>query len=214
MGTPFVASDTSFLATAESLDIRQETALILDDIRFLLLGLLEHISYPPSESTKAKFETTVLWISNRISSSPDGSSPDSALAQDHIYKSVLIAALVFCRSITQHLPLSKACSLPDLQKLWVNMWKVKLSRWKTIPGIFLFIILAAIPAAQETPHGRFLKSMLKTTTAYISLENWDVVDSTLFSFVEVQRWLRGSETGVTKVEEAVQPLQFVHFYRQ
>ncbi len=69
------------------------------------------------------------------------------------------------------------------------MWKVQLSRWKQIPGIFLFILLSVIPAAQDTVYGRFLKSMLKAATSYISLEYWDVVDGSLMAFVRLQKWL-------------------------
>lgn len=214
MGTPFVTSDTTFSATADELNISHETALILDDMRFLIMAILSYISTLPSDSEQAKFEATALWISNRISALPDGSAPDSPLARDHIYKSVLIAALILCRSISSRQPLNKCCSLSDLRQLWANMWRVTLSRWKQIPGIFLFIVLAAIPAAQETPHGRFLKSMLKTTTAYISLEYWEVVDCTLMSYVELQRWLRGGSAGGTAVVRAAKPLDFVHIYRQ
>jgi hypothetical protein len=211
IGTPFVASDTTFLSTIDILKISQETAMILDDMRFLMTAILNYISSPPSEIEKAKFQTTAVWVHDRINALPDGTVPDSPLARDQIYKSVLIAAHIFCRAITSRTRLSKACTILDLQKLWANMWKVKLSRWKETPGIFLFIILAAIPAAQETPHGRFLKSMLKTTTAYISLQNWDVVDCTLMSYVQLQRWLRGDQ-GVGTVVETAKSLEFVHFY--
>lgn len=188
--------------------------MILDDMRFLMMTILSYISAPPSDIEKAKFEATALWVFDRISALPDGSAPESPLTRDYIYKSTLIAALVFCRSITSRLPLNKSCSLIDLRQLWASMWRVTLSRWKQIPGVFLFIILAAIPAAQETPHGRFLKSMLKTTTAYISLEHWEVVDCTLMSYVELQRWLRGGTAGGTAVTGRAKPLEFVHFYQR
>lgn len=69
-----------------------------------------------------------------------------------------------------------------------------------------------MPAAQETPYARFLKNMLKTTASYISLENWNIVDSTLMGFVRLQRWLRDGEVGEMSGGKIVQPLEFVQIY--
>jgi hypothetical protein len=74
------------------------------------------------------------------------------------------------------------------------MWRVKLSWWKQIPGIFLFIIASALSATELTPHGRFTKAMFKTATSFIGLDYFDFVDAALMGFVKLQ-WLRteGSE---------------------
>jgi hypothetical protein len=185
--------------------------MVLDDMQLLMSPILAHVSNQHSDET-IKFQAMALSILNRMETLSDRSSLCSALVQDHIYRSVLLAALIYCRSITSRLPLSRTCSLVDLNNLWASMWRVNLSRWKEIPGIFLFVILAAIP--ERTPHGRFLKSMLKTTTAYLSLGYWDVVDCTLMTYVELQRWLRDDTPDMVVAEKEVKPLNFVHFYRQ
>lgn len=193
MSNPFVHSQQDFISTSENHQISEETAAILEDIRFLLLALLKQVDHNPSEQEAAKLISTATWVLDRITSLPDGSASQSTLEADHIYKSARIASLIYCRSIISRSPLSKTCTLQDLNNLWINMWQIKLSRWKEIPGIFLFIILAALPAAQETPHGRFLKSMFKTTSSYISMDYWDLVDASLMGFVRLQRWLRRGE---------------------
>ncbi len=111
------------------------------------------------------------------------------------------------------------------------MWRIKLSRWKQIPAIFLYIILSAVPAAQATQHGRFLKGMMKTTSSYLGLEGggkgWEVVDCVLGNFVKLQEWMRGDEV-LTEGKEREQEngerksgdgnradkLEFLHIYQR
>ena len=80
-----------------------------------------------------------------------------------------------------------------------------------MPGIFLFVILSALSAAEAAPHGRFMKSMFKTTSAYIGLENFELVDAALTAFVKMQRWLKSGERGIERLEKPV-PLNFIHIY--
>jgi hypothetical protein len=202
---PFITGESSFVKIASKLEISKETAIILDDIRFLL-----QLDGDVSELEAAKIASTSTWIQQRISNMPDGSQ-DPLLAQDFIYRSCRIAALVYCNAIVSRIPLSKACSLTDLNKLWAIMWQVKLSRWKQIPGIFLFIILATAPAAQYTPHGRFLKNMMKAAALSMSLDSWEVVDKSMYTYVNLQRWLRtGREVALGSGPPKA--LEFLHLY--
>jgi hypothetical protein len=179
-------------------------------MRFLLKATVHQLDGDVSELEIAKIASTSTWIQQRISDMPDGSQ--SPLVQDFIYKSCRIAALVYCNAIVSRIPLSKACSLTDLNQLWAIMWQVKLSRWKQIPGIFLFIMLATAPAAQHTPHGRFLKNMMKATALNMMLDSWDVVDQSMYTYVNLQRWLRrGSEVALGSIPPKA--LEFLHFYR-
>jgi hypothetical protein len=72
---------------------------------------------------------------------------------------------------------------------------VSLSRWKQLPGIFLWVLLSAIQAAEATPHGIFLKSMVKGVMTYLAVDHWDVVDAAGMGFVGLQRWLRSKDYG-------------------
>lgn len=51
-------------------------------------------------------------------------------------------------------------------------------------------MLSAIQAAEKTPYGRFLKSMVKGVMTYLAVDNWGVVDGAGMGFVRLQRWLR------------------------
>jgi len=211
MSMPFIPPPTNSTNSECDIKISNHAAMILEDMRFLLLAILNQVDRVASGNEKKKLEATSLWIQNRISSLPDGSDPGDELSRDQIYKSLRLASLIYCKAIVTRTNLAKSCTLSDLNQLWFNMWQVKLSRWKQIPGIFLFIILAAIPAAQDTAHGRFLKSMLKTTSSYIALEHWDVADASLMAFVRLQRWLRNGGVDTVNVGQP-QPLEFLHIY--
>jgi hypothetical protein len=213
MSTPFVPSSTKMVSVAEELQISKNTAIILDDMRFLITAVLNQIDTEPSEKEKAKLKETAAWTLDRISSLPDGSDPDRSSVVDFVYKSSRIAALIFCKAIIDRITLAKACTLEDLNNLWANMWMVKLSRWKQIPGVFLFTMLSAIPACQGTPHGRFLKSMFKATSSYISLFYWDVIDVSLMAFVNLQRWLKNGNVEVVGSANPT-PLEFFQFYER
>ena len=208
---PFITATSSFVEIASQLEISNETAGILDDMRFLIKATVHQLDGDVSESEIAKIASTSTWIQQRISDIPEGSQSPVHF-QDFIYKSCRIAALVYCNAIVSRIPLSKACSLTELNQLWINMWHVKLSRWKQIPGIFLFIMLAAAPAAQHTPHGRFLKNMMKATSLSMMLDSWEAVDKSLYTYVELQRWLRrGSEVDLGS--DPPKALEFLHFYQ-
>jgi hypothetical protein len=193
---PFVPAQQDFASNTEKLQISKETALILDDMRFLLLALVNQVDREFSELDKAKLVTTSNWIRNRIISMADGSAVATTSAPDHIYLSCRIAALIYCQAIVERTSLARVCTAQQLNHLWANMWQIKLSRWKQIPGIFMFIILSVLPSTQDTPHGRLLKSMFKTTSTYIGMDHWELVDAALMGFVKLQTWLRTGDGGV------------------
>jgi hypothetical protein len=211
MSIPFVAAEQDFCSITEELQIGKETATILDDMRFVILLLIKYAEQDSAEPEQMKLTATATWIRDRIASLPDGSSFASPLASDFIYKSCRIAALIYCKAIVERASLTKVCTLKELTHLWATMWRVKLSRWKQIPGIFLFVIASALSAAELTPHGRFTKAMFKTTTSFIGLDYFDFVDAALMAFVKLQRWLR---TGGEEVERSSKPvsLEFIHIY--
>jgi hypothetical protein len=211
MSIPFVIAEQDFKSSAGQLQISEQTAAILDDMRFLFLALTKHVEQDPSEQEQLKLTTTTTWIRDRIASLPDWSTADSPLAGDSIYKSCKIVSLIYCKAILERTALSKACTIQELSYLWLNMWQVKLSRWKSIPGIFLFVISAGLSAAERTPHGRFTKAMFKSTTSYIGLDHFELVDAALMALVRLQRWLRTGGEGVSSLSKPV-PLDFIHIY--
>ncbi|KAE9378250.1 hypothetical protein N431DRAFT_366674 [Stipitochalara longipes BDJ] len=190
MSIPFVVSEREFGSCAEHLQIGKETAAILDDMRFLFLALIKHVEDDTREEEQRRLITTAKWVRDRIMSLPEGSEVDSPLASDHIYRSCRIAALIYSKAIVERTPLSRVCTPQYLNLLWGSMWQVKLSRWKQTPGIFFFVLASVLSAAEDAPHGRFTKAMFRTTTSFIGLDYFELIDAALMALVKLQRWLR------------------------
>lgn len=214
VSTPWIYSLISFTRMQDQLNIAPETAAILDDMRYLQILTLKAIETAQFDSTKLASEAK--WIQARIAALPSGAEERSPLLGDNIYKSCRTAALIYIRAILTYTPLSKACTLQDLNQLWSSMWRVTLTKWKKVPGIFVWIILSGLQAAQSTPHGRFLKSMFKAAVSYMSLDYFEVVDASLMNFVKMQTWLRTvrcDEVGNGETPQAADSLAYIHNYK-
>jgi hypothetical protein len=215
LGTPLIYSLVNFQSIHEKIGIAVETAKILDDSRYLTMAVLKHLENVEIDESRPKLSSIADMIQNRISKLPTGAELDSKVYNDNIYKSCRTAALIYTRAVLGHMPLSQACTMVDLQQLWSSMWRVTLKQWKLIPGIFLWVIVSALQAAQATPHGRFLKSMFKAASSYMAMEHFEVVDASLMNVVKVQRWLRASQTMKT-VKDSIgsgKRLDYLHNYR-
>lgn len=213
VNSPLLYSDVKYITIATKLRIGIETATILDDMRFLLQAVIKQVNRAPADIERLKLARTSIWIRDRIIDLPVETSKDHPLSSDFLYKSCRVAALIYCKAIVEHIPLSQACTIHDLNHLWASMWRINLTRWKEIPGIFLFIILSANQAAQNTPHGRFLKSMLKASSSFMALDDWHAVDGIFMGFLKLQRWL-GEQS--LKEETSTDPgrMEFMHIYQQ
>jgi hypothetical protein len=205
--TPLLSSSgVIFGFHQEELGISTEAAIVLDNMRFLILGTIRLVDRPTNSQDLKKLQKTALWTRDWLAALPTGNEPDSHLSLDFVYQSCRAAAQIYCRAVTEHTPLSKACGIPDLAKLWGSVWRVSLSRWKQIPGVFLWILLSAIQAAEQTPYGRFLKSMVKGVMTYLAVDNWDVVDGAAMGFVRLQRWLRNGRNRDLEDDEGMEKI--------
>jgi hypothetical protein len=196
LDSPLLQSRIRFIDSTSELQISPETAIILDDMRFLTTSVISMTKNElSSPQEKAKFLATATWIRKRLSS-----PLDPALARDFIYQSVRAVATAYSAAILSHTPLSQACTAQNLRQLWTNMWRIPLSRWKQTPGIFFWLVLGVTPFARDKQEGRFLKGMLAATTIAIGLVDWDVVMGMLRGFLAVQRWLRGGARALEGLE--------------
>lgn len=164
-------------------------------MRFLtstILSLTHPHSQPTTRLDETKFLATASWIHKRLTAPPTPSSP---LTNDYLHQSCVFAATIFSLAILTRSALSQACTSDLLHKLWMAQWRVPLSRWKEIPGVFFWIVLVAAPFAQNQPMGRWHKGMIASSTISIGLVDWDVSISTLRGFLAVQRWLKGRDEG-------------------
>jgi hypothetical protein len=193
LDSPLIQSHLRFTDSASDLQISLETATLLDDMRFLTTSVISMSKDELSSAQdRAKFLATATWINKRLAA-----PVDMERAGDFIYQSVRAVALAYSAAILSRTPLSQACTAHNLRQLWMNMWRVPLSRWKQTPGIFFWIVLCVTPFARDKQEGRFLKGMLAATTIAIGLVDWDVVMGMLRGFLAVQRWLKA---GVRELE--------------
>jgi len=187
MESPLLQSNIRFGDICETLGISNAAADILDDMR-LLTSCIIALSTNGPETIKCL--TTARWIHDRVSVLPSIMNEDSLLEGDFIYECCRIAAVVYSSSILNRIPLSKACSMLELQILWANMPRIALSKWKSVSGIYLWLCLVFCPGAEFSVYGTFLKSMASTTITHLSLADWEVMRGCLEGFLRVQRWLR------------------------
>ncbi|KAH8685837.1 hypothetical protein BGZ60DRAFT_523111 [Tricladium varicosporioides] len=199
MSTPLLPSQQPFSAQTAIPFLSSDTAEILDDMRFLILSTAKFQDIEVMEGQQAKLVTTAMWIKDRIEALPSIAETNPPSTSDYVFRSCRIASLIYCKAIIEHLPFSQACTPHDLQMLWPCMWKVTLTQWKQIPGIFLWILLSANQAAQNLPHGRLVKSIFKACSFNIASQNWLVIDEALSNFVKLQRWLK--TLNIANIEE-------------
>ncbi|KAF4625310.1 hypothetical protein G7Y89_g12856 [Cudoniella acicularis] len=176
LSSPLLSSKETFLAQADTLFINKETAVILDNMQFLFKSVIKLSDAKYTTQDEIKLIATATWIRDGILAIPLQTDIKLPSAANFIHQSCRIAALIYCKSLIEHIPLSQACELKDFQALWKCMWRVTLTEWKRTPGIFLWVILSANQAAQNKPYGRLLKSMFKGSSFYISLVDWPVIN--------------------------------------
>jgi len=189
MESPLLQSNIPFGDICEALGISNAAAEILDDVRFLTCSIIALSTDSNDAVETIKCLTTARWIHDRVSALPSINDEDSSLAGDFIYECCRISAIIYSSAILNRMPLSKACSPLQQQLFWANMPRIPLSKWKSVSGIYLWLCLVFCPAAEFTGYGRFLKSMVGSTTTFIGLGDWDVMVGCMEGFLRVQRWL-------------------------
>jgi hypothetical protein len=108
---------------------------------------------------------------------------------DFLYQSVRLAALMYSRAVMERRPFSSTVSEAEFLQLWNTMFRVPLPTWKGVLGVFNWIMLAIVPTASNTPHARFVKSMLTISMLQMSMENWELTNAAMKTALSLQRWL-------------------------
>jgi hypothetical protein len=62
LSIPLVTAQQSYSDSTEELQIIKETALILDDVRFLIFSLVKQVDRELSEQEKVKLLSISVWI--------------------------------------------------------------------------------------------------------------------------------------------------------
>jgi hypothetical protein len=154
-------------------------------------------SASPSSTHSATSATSSLSEHSQPSlpknESTHASSSSMETPPDYLYQSIRLAALMYTTAIVERKPFSTVCSLHDFYQLWTTIWRVPLTVWKSMMGIFLWIEVAITPPSRDTPHGRFVKSMLTIVCLNMGVDNWDSTSSALRGAIRLQAWLNGGE---------------------
>lgn len=159
---------------------------------------------PPPQ--RASASPTPSQASSNSQTLIDDNSPSSAdkvtvepvsagKTPDFLYQSIRLAALIYTSAIVSRKPFSESCAASDLYRLWTTMWRVPLATWKSMVGIFLWIEIAITPPSRDTPHGRFVKSMLTIAGLSMGIDNWSASSNALRGAMRLQAWLNGGRKG-------------------
>ncbi|KAK5994885.1 hypothetical protein PT974_03272 [Cladobotryum mycophilum] len=134
-----------------------------------------------------------------------GSSPRSVGPPiDIMYRCIRATASIYYRAIIARVPTTEIVTIPEFLGLWEMVWEVTLSTWKTAVGIFVWVMLAAVPSCHHTPVARFIKTLMIAGFMTMGLENWHVAVDAAQAALRFQQWLReGDQEGTPMAEKGV-----------
>lgn len=190
---PLISSPTTYRQTRKTLGLDVTAAKILDDVRFLTLS----ITSPDAQAGTSKIQSAASWLHKQLEIIPVQTNVLSSPEYEPVLDIILTTALIFTNCIFTLSPFTNAYNPTQLLSLLDKISAVGLSRWKEIPGIFLWILLVACPSSGNDLQGRFLKKKMAVTGMTIGMENFGLAIACLRSFWKVQRWIaRERERGV------------------
>jgi hypothetical protein len=195
--SPLFGSSTHFHNILKSLDISPDTADILDDMKFLTTSVQGDLAYQHTFGTyqsNIKLNATSLWTRNRVADLPAISPTSLNSTEDLIYETVRLAALLYSTAISSRSPFSYTSQYSILQDLWKAIWRISLSRWKKIPGVFLWVILVACASSKDKMQRRLLKLNIAAVVLHIEVTRTGIAVSCLRAFLRVQKWLKHIES--------------------
>ncbi|KAK4201592.1 hypothetical protein QBC40DRAFT_171071 [Triangularia verruculosa] len=119
---------------------------------------------------------------------------------DYTYQSVRLAAILYSRAIMLRRPFREVVTQAEYLQLWKTMWKVPLSTWRHLLGVFNWILLPLVSSTGSgdgdvNNHGHFVKGMLNVSLLQIGMENWELCRGVMEASVGLQRWLSGGGAG-------------------
>jgi hypothetical protein len=192
---PLIASPTTYKQTQEFLNLSMTTAEILDDVRFLTLL----ITSSDVQSSTSHIQSTASWFHEKLEATPISTNTSYTPEADLVFEIIHTTALTYTNCIATLTPFTNAYTPEELHSILSKIGIVDLSRWKEIPGIFLWILLVACPSAGNDLQGRFLKKKMAVTGMTIGMEDFGLAIGCLRAFWKVQRWISRKGEGETGV---------------
>jgi len=145
-------------------------------------GLRTHGS---GASLQPRPESQDRWEGSESTGRP---SPPAAEPPDYIYQAVRLAALIYSQAIKLRQPFSSVVSDSDFMQVWTTTWRVPLSTWRSLLGVFNWILVPLLPSGKR-PHDRFVKTIVNVSLFQMGMDNWEVGSGAMDAALKLQRWL-------------------------
>jgi hypothetical protein len=175
-------------------------ASILDSVRSLTLSIAA-LSSTKNRSQDELIQSLASQIHTDLTSLPNSYSPTST-SSANIHKVIYLTALAYTSCISSGVPFNNAYSPPERSSLYKHISLVPLKTWKSIPGVYLWILLVACPGIRF--HAPFLlKSHIRATTLYISFTEFGLAVGCLKRFWTVMIWIKSMSKG-GRIKEMVE----------
>ncbi|KAK4104345.1 hypothetical protein N658DRAFT_466451 [Parathielavia hyrcaniae] len=117
---------------------------------------------------------------------------------DYVYQTVRLAALLYSRAIKLRRPFSALVSPAEFLALWTTAWRVPLSKWRSLLGVFNFVLLPLVSCQQQQQvNDRFVRGMMNISLFQMGLDNWGVAREVMGAGLRLQGWLVGGKSSTS-----------------
>lgn len=171
----------------------------------------------PPPQTQARPHSLLPRYPEFSSSSKSPSSPSpvrekatpstfDTCSDDPLYTAVRLSSRLLASAIASRQPLSRVCTAGDALAVLHASWRVPLARWRSVVGIFIFVMTAVVPTLHRAAergeegisadvHVRFAKSILQIGLMQAGLEDWNSCKGVMGRVVGLWMWLGGERKG-------------------
>ena len=120
----------------------------------------------------------------------DLAMPPNAEAPDYVYQAIRISGILYTRAIMAQRPFSDVVTTDDFLELWTTAWRVPLATWRSLLGVFNWMLLPLISSLKNTGHDLWVKSMMNTTLLQMGMGHWEIARRTMDAAMRLQYWLK------------------------
>ncbi|KXX74417.1 Oleate activated transcription factor 3 [Madurella mycetomatis] len=150
-------------------------------------------------------------------SPPPPPPPQGAAAHsppDYVYQSVRLSAILYSRAIMRRQPFSLVVTPAESLQLWTTTWRVPLSTWRSLLGIFNWILLPIVSVSgrpdgggSASSHDRFVKGTMNISLFQMGMDNWEIACQVMDAGLSLQRWLAGAVEGSASPQFSSAPME-------
>jgi hypothetical protein len=187
--SPLWISGTSFVDKVDVWKIHHITAVVLDQISLLTAQTRVSVFNDPSDLEYPQLMLAITRAHAWISALPSAYEPDHPTTDDFIYEAVRLTAVIYCRALLHHTPLSQTITNEEVDATLEAISHISLSRWKDIPGVWLFILLVVNSGTKFCREGQLSRALARICSFSIGLPDWQTFVNLIESFCAVQKWI-------------------------